>query len=99
MGGAKDALDHFCSVAGQLSLIAPVWLVGSHPHKRDARALGLELRKRAPGAGRNSLGEAAKAQRTFWLSPAGIRAIEAAATSSGRSMGEEIESRFRCQDA
>jgi hypothetical protein len=91
--GVRVALAHFVRLAEATELEA-TWVVGEGLTARLCRRFGLELRERAPGGGRKNLGEGRKVRRTYWLSPAGAMAIEAAAAASGRTLGEEIESRF-----
>lgn len=88
----REALPHFVRLARAMKF-SPEWVVGGTT--KDARRLGLDSRLRAPGAGRKRLGDTkTKIQRTYWLTQAGAAAIEAAAAASGRTLGEEIESRF-----
>lgn len=94
MNGARDALAHFLRLARTMKY-EPEWVSGNSANLRDARKLGLEHRKRVPGGGRKRLGDTkTKIRRTYWLTQAGAAAIVAAAATSGRTLGEEIESRF-----
>ena len=88
----REALAHFLRLARALGC-SPLWVVGGT--KKEARALGLEHRLRAPGAGRRRLApDQKRVQRTYWLSPECAMAIATAADASGRTLGEEIESRY-----
>lgn len=92
--GVNVALAHFVRLA-EATELEPKWVVGEGLTARLCRCFDLEHRLRAPGGGRRRLGATkTKVRRTYWLTQAGAAAIEAAAATSGRTLGEEIESRF-----
>lgn len=71
------------------------WVAGDGVHRPTARKLGIPVRKRAPGGGRKRKDPADRVvPLNTWVTPAQRLCIETAANASGRSLGEEIASRF-----